>query len=252
MGVEKTRSLILKVLPYRESSLILDLFTEKHGLVHGIAKGARKKKSKQDFLERGFLIELILYIKPHRDLNIVGTFNVLDFFQSIRSNLVKAAIRDAAFETILAAITVSDFHPELFEFFLKFLSYIQSAPEKDCNPFALWLFYYRFSQYMGFGFNLEKCIICQKKISSNAFLNMGRGGLICNSCSEDYKDDYLITESALYFLRHGYSRIDKLKLHLDPTQIKRITGLLANYCRYHFDTHKEYKALSFLDEITTW
>ena len=84
MGAEKTKALILQVLPYRESSCILYLFTEKHGLIHGIAKGIRRKKSKQDLIERGFLVELIVYIRPHRELHTLSSIHVLEFFSAVR------------------------------------------------------------------------------------------------------------------------------------------------------------------------
>lgn len=252
MSVEKSRALVLKVLPFHESSYILHLFTEKHGLIHGIAKGIRRKKSKQDFLERGLLIELIAYIKPHRELHTLGSVHVLEFFPSIRSNLIKGALRDAAFETILAAITVSDFHPELFEFFLKFIQFLQHAPEKDCHPFALWLFYHRFSQYMGFGLNLNRCISCGSGFKQYAFIIMNRGGLECDSCIRNKQENFLIPEAVLSFLKHGLPKAGELRQLLTPHVTKKITHLLADYCRYHFDIKKEYKALAFLDEMTEW
>lgn len=252
MGAEKSKALVLKVLPYRESSYILHLFTEKHGLIHGIAKGIRRKKSKQDFLERGFLIELIVYIKPHRELHTVGSLHVLEFFPSVRTSLIKSALRDAAFETVLAAITVSDFHPELHEFFHKFMQYLQRASEKECHPFALWLFYHRFSQHMGFGLDLKRCISCRSELKNDAYMTMSKGGLECGSCKKTTHENLLIPKMVLSFLKHGSPKPEKLRKDLTPQETKKITWLLADYCRYHFDTRKEYKALQFLDEMTEW
>ncbi len=252
MSAEKTKAIILKVLPYRESSAILYLFSENHGLIHGIAKGIRKKKSKQDFLERGFHVELIVYIKLHRELHTVSSVQVLDFFPSIRTSLIKSALRDAAFETTLAAITVPDFHPELYTFFIKFISYLDSSSEKKCHPFALWLFYHRFSQYMGFGLDLENCILCGSPLKQNAFLSMNMDGFGCGICRKNKQDSYSVSREVRSYLAHGKPKPERLHSMVSKKTLRKITWLLADYCRYHFDTQKEYKALVFLDEMAGW
>jgi DNA repair protein RecO len=114
MAIEKTKAFILKTLPYRETSGIFYLLTEQQGLVHGIAKGIRKKKPGTCVPERGFLIETLVYIKPHRELHTLGEVQMVGYYPAIRSDLVKCAIRDAAFETILTNVSVGFPAPELF------------------------------------------------------------------------------------------------------------------------------------------
>jgi hypothetical protein len=36
---------------------------------------------------------------------------------------------------------------------------------------------------------------------------------------------------------------------LPPQELKRITHLLAAYCRYHVDMEREFTTLSFLDQV---
>ena len=250
MSAEKTRALILKTLPYSETSLIMHLFTEEHGLVHGIAKGVRKQKSRQDFLERGLLVELIVYLKPHRELHTLGSVNVLEFFPAIRTNLVKSTLRDAAFEVVLSSITETDAHPGLFTFFEKFLRHLHRAAEEEVNPCALWLFYHRFAQHMGFGLDLRRCISCGAVITGDANLSVTRGGLACDACCGKPHDDFSVPSPVLSYLAGGNPKPPVLRRKLPVKTRKRVTRLLADYCRYHFDIQKEYKALVFLDEMT--
>lgn len=252
MGAEKTKALILQVMPYRESSCILYLFTERHGLIHGIAKGIRREKSKQDLIERGFMVELIVYIREHRELYTLSSIHVLDFFPAVRSNIIKATLRDAAFETVLTAITESDFHPELYELFVRFMHHLQQSPELECHPFALWLFYHRFSQYMGFEMNLSKCILCGSELKRNAYMNLKKGGLECDKCAKARAEILKTPVTVLSYLKHGFPKPDELRQNLTRKVLKRVTHLLADYCRYHFDIQKEYKALCFLDEMAGW
>ncbi len=253
MSPQKTKALILRVLPFRETSCILHLFTEHHGLVHGIAKGVRGKKNSQDFIERGFLVECIVYNKPQRDLHTLGTIHVLEYFPAVRSNLIKGALRDAAFETILSAITVSDIHPELYELFLKFMEHLDSSPECVCHPFALWLFFHRFAQHMGFGLDVCQCISCgTRRLTQEAYLAMNRGGFECRECSGSRLEQYLFPPEVLSYLNSGSPKPEKLREICTPDTMKKVTRLLADYSRYHFDTQREMKALAFLDEMAGW
>lgn len=252
MGAEKTKALILQVLPYRESSCILHLFTEKHGLIHGIAKGVRRKKSQQDLIERGFLVETIVYVREHRDLYTLGSIYVLEFFPAVRSSIIKGALRDAAFETVLTAITESDFHPELYELFVRFMQHLQDAKESETHPFALWLFYHRFSQHMGFELDLVTCITCGTSLIKTAHMNMKKGGFECNRCAKSKSDIFAVPGTVLSYLKLGSPKPHLLREELKPRTLKRVTHLLSDYCRYHFDIPKEYKALVFLDEMAGW
>ena len=122
MSAEKTDSVILSVAPYRETSCILRLFTHTHGLVHGIAKGARGGGKSSTPLDRGFLLESLLYYKPNRELHTLGSPHVTNFFPAIRSDITKSALRDVALELYLKSITQSEPHPELFELLVSFLT----------------------------------------------------------------------------------------------------------------------------------
>ncbi len=250
MAAEKTRAIILKLLPFRETSCILHLFTEEHGLVHGIAKGVRGKKAKLEFLERGFCIESLIYIKPHRDLHTIANFSVLEHFPEVRENIIKGALRDTAFETILASITETDEHPELFTFFIRFLCHLQKAKEEECNPFALWLFYHRFSQHMGFGLELDTCLTCSNPFNGDAQLMLSRGGLQCLQCFGNTGGYESIPHEVISYLNTGTPKPHQLQSQFSSARLKSITRLFADYCRYHFDTQKEYKALAFLEDMT--
>ena len=249
MTLEKTKALILKTFPYRESSLIIYLFTETHGHIHCIVKGIRKQKSRSTLIERGQLIEVNVYHRQNRNLLTASSIHVLEYFPDIRSNIVKYTLRDVAFETILTAITQPEMHIELFDFFLKFLYHLNKSPENLCYPFALWLFYHRFTQYMGFNINMDCCISCSAYFDHYASLNISGGGMECKSCREIKTEDETIPASVISYLLRGKPDPEQIRLKLNPQQIKFITGKMADYCRYHFGIQKEYKSLNFLNDL---
>ncbi|MBD3390799.1 MAG: DNA repair protein RecO [Chitinivibrionales bacterium] len=245
MAPTKTRAVVLKVLPYRESSYILHLFTESHGMVHGVARGMRTARG-QRFLERGFLTELLLYVKAHRDLHTLGSIQVLQFWPATRAALVRSAVRDVAFELVLASIRVTDPHPELFAFFEDLLGDIETRPERAVYPFVLWRFYLQYAAMMGFGLDLERCVQCGTDTAGRvAYVNTTRGGVECDRCARTRAPSNRIEPDTGRLLA-GKTGMEGARGRLSGEDAQRITGLLAGHCRYHFDIRAESKALEFL------
>jgi DNA repair protein RecO (recombination protein O) len=252
MSIEKTTAYVLKTLPYKESSGIFYLMTENHGLIHGIAKGIRKKKASASFLERGFLIETLLYMKPHRDLCILGDVRILNFFPKTRVSLVRNAVRDTMFEMVLATVSLGHPYPELFQVLMRFLGFLEDNSTSYPKPILLWKFYQEFASIMGFGFNFANCVICQRTMldSPGGYLVHEKGGLVCEECTGKKCKDNFIQNQALEFLNPAQISLKPVeKPQMSLLEIRRLTHLLASYCQYHCDNHFEHKALAFLDSL---
>jgi DNA repair protein RecO len=198
-------------------------------------------------MERGFLLELMVYIRPNRDLHTLGGVQGLEFFPATRTSLIRTAVRDSAFETALSAISLADPHPELFEFFLRFLRYLETAHESSCYPYALWRFFFRFAGLLGFAADPEYCARCREALDEGAFLEIGTGSFLCPRCGQGCTPRALVPPGALSVLngaRPSAARSVAAEHH------HRITRLLADYCRYHFEAREEYRSLRFLEQMT--
>lgn len=252
MTIEKTTAYVLKTLPYRESSGIFHLMTENHGLIHGIAKGIRKKKTSASFLERGFLIETLLYVKPHRDLCILGDVCILNFFPKTRVSLIGNAVRDAMFEMVLATVSTGHPYPELFQVLTLFLGFLENNNNFFPKPILLWKFYHEFASIMGFGFNLANCIICQRTMSDlpGGYLVIEKGGLVCEGCAQKKDTGFFIQKQTLEYLNPAFMAFKTTEgPQFSLLEVRRLTRLFASYCQYHCDSCFEHKALAFLDSL---
>ncbi len=248
MGIEKTRAVILSMLPYRESSAIVTLYTNEYGRVNGIAKGVRKRSKNSLPLERGFLIDLILYIKQGRDLHTLADINICDYYPGIRGDLYNTAIRDAAFELLLKSVMASESHPELFSLLQQFLLSLQTTDITE-NRFALlWNFYMKTAELLGFALRFDCCRCCGRKIliSEGVFLIVESGGLYCTRCGEVNRSlpDAYIQSTVLQKLNGSSS-----PLKLPSDELMRLTRLAASYCRFHLDIRPEFKSLKFIEQI---
>jgi DNA repair protein RecO (recombination protein O) len=251
MRSAKTRAVILSLTPYRESSALLRLYTDIFGLVSGIAKGVRRRNRGQDLIERGFLVETAVYCKPGRDLQTVGACAVLDGYPSVRQSLVRGALRDTAFEAFLSAVKDTGEHPELFLLLERFLSALERTTDADAYPAFLWFFLYRLADLQGVAPELSACMRCGKS-NCGGYLFSARGGLLCAGCEEQASDAHYIPASALPFISGRSHDGALLRTILSRSESRRVSHILADYCRYHFECPHAYRALAFLETMTDW
>jgi DNA repair protein RecO (recombination protein O) len=218
---EKSDCIILSATPYRETSCILRLFTRTRGLVHGIAKGARKggKSSTPTPIDRGFLMEALVYYKPNRELHTLGGLHVTNFFTNIRADITKSAIRDIALELYLKTIPQSDPHPELFDLMADFLADIENSTKPEFLFPLLWRFICKYCLLTGFGIDTENYASCGIDDSLVRFIEYA---------DADGNDGCV--------LPRRYQRNERLN----------ITESLLQYCRYHFDIRGQFNSFEFV------
>jgi DNA repair protein RecO len=218
MSAEKTESIILSVTPYRETSCILRLFTRSHGLVHGIAKGARRSggKSTPVPLDRGLLLEALLYHRPNRELHTLGGLHVANFFHGIRADITKSALRDIAIELYLKTVTEPSPHPELFDLLAGFLAALDGEGNPNAAFLMLWRFIGSYCEHTGFG------------ISAENYAGSGIDLCIVEIISVSGEDAPRP--------RYGYSM----------GECVNVTEQLLRYCRRHFDIRSPFNSMEFV------
>ncbi|NLD99220.1 MAG: DNA repair protein RecO [Fibrobacter sp.] len=247
MNIEKTRAVILTLLPYRETSSIVKLYSEKHGLIHGIAKGIRRNNKGAVPIERGHQIELVVYVKPNRDLHTLADIQIIDFYPSIRQNLQKSAIRDAAFELILRSVHQNEPHPEIFESLLLYQSALELPATKENTFSLLWKFHLGITDLLGFGIQYNTCVKCGRDIlDSGGYLGIQQGGMFCKSCAATTGlNDTFLDKDTIRVLCDKEIFLN----HIPYRELMRISRIITAYCRFHLDIKQDFKTMQFLAEM---
>jgi DNA repair protein RecO len=248
MPAEKITGMVVGISPFRESSAIITLLARREGLLHGIAKGIKQRKPAGLFIERGFLLELLLYRKPHRDLHVLGNIAVVEFFETIRADLFKSTLRDAAFETISAGVSHEASQTELFDLLHLFCRELSEEKSQARCVLLLWKFYLGFAHHMGFAPDLSCCERCGKPmdLTEDFILLPEAGRCSCLACARRSEGAAQVPSFAL----SGYGgRQIAPPQGIAKAELRRITGLWADYCRYHCEISYDYKSLSFLYTI---
>jgi DNA repair protein RecO (recombination protein O) len=109
-------AICLRRWDFSETSQTISLFTRDHGVIRGLAKGAKREKGAfsggLDVLTRG---QVVAIVKPGRDLATITEWHLEETFRVLRQRL--DANRAGLFMADLVhhMVTVHDPHPDLFD-----------------------------------------------------------------------------------------------------------------------------------------
>jgi DNA repair protein RecO (recombination protein O) len=253
MPIEKSQSVVLSVMPFRESSIIASLFTRHHGRINAIAKGIRKTDRRRVPIERGYLIDHIVYLKHHGDLHQITDCNINEYFPLLRGNLEKTATRDLLFDVVLSAIPVRDPHPELFDHLTGFLEALSSVqPGLGGHLMYLSKTLFGFAAHLGFSLDFTRCVHCGNRPGerSIAWLAIDQGAVRCDSCSSlsNNSGERLLQSAAAVWLAEP----DNGRTISTPFTDQEALGVLRlayDYCRYHLDIRKNLDSFAFVEHL---
>lgn len=117
----KTRGVVLGFIRYRETSIIVRIYTETFGLKSYIVNGVRSSKSKNNkiALYQPFtLLDLLIYNKPHTSLNYISEAKIYQPFHSIPFDVRKTTICLFLTEVLTKILKSEEANQVFFDFLL--------------------------------------------------------------------------------------------------------------------------------------
>jgi DNA repair protein RecO (recombination protein O) len=146
----KTRGILLHTLPYGESSVIVEIYTEEIGMRKYILNGARGKNSKikPSCLQVMALLDLVVYEKNIGHLQRVKEINNAWVYRGIPFDLYKGSIGLFMADMIRKAIRQTNPEPGLFNFLYRSFTALDNLEER--NPLYHLIFLLQLSGYLGF------------------------------------------------------------------------------------------------------
>ena len=200
-----TSAIVLKTIPYGDTSIIARLFTEEEGKISVIAKGAwRPKKTVGVLLEPMKHIHIQYYNKNSRDIQILKDVSLIHEFSTLRSQLDRIILGQVIIEILDKSTPNNNPLPILYRLVWRVLNKMNDLSLNYWQIFAFYL--YQLSIRHGFMPNLTTCSQCSKSLKCAAIDNR-LGELICDNCAP--KNEFFLDKDSLVFLQ-------KLeKVHLD-------------------------------------
>jgi len=114
--LRRDHAIVLRVIPFSETSLIITAFAREHGKLGLMAKGARRKVKNGTALaiEPGYEIEIVWSHKHSRELQLVREWSLVNSHFDMRASLEALVCTHATIERLLRCLSDDDPHPDLY------------------------------------------------------------------------------------------------------------------------------------------
>lgn len=183
MPLVLTDAIVLQCFPYAETSRIVRLLTRAAGVQSVIARGATRPRSRYAVLEPFSEGTASIYIRPTRELQTLGAFDLLRSRQPLGRDLLRFGGASLLAELVLRTAS-EEGQPGLFDAVSEGLDQLLAAETAvvECTLLAtVW----RVISVLGFQPALDDCIVCGTAIDRGvaASFDYAAGGLRCDACA---------------------------------------------------------------------
>jgi len=249
MPEHKTSAIILDMKDFSETDRIVTFYTSNFGKLKGIAKGA--KKSRRRFgaaMDLFSCVSLSFFSKEIHGLVRVNQCRIQQDFPSLHKDIVPMGYGSYMAELINEMTAERVAHQDIFEMLIQFFSLLDGfRPREE----YLRIFEMRLLLALGYCPSLTRCVVCKKPLekSNNFKFSISRGGVVCDLCSQNGKDEYYVSQGTLKLLQQAYiMSIDKISRLIFSTQaLAESREILPRFIQYHLG--KELKTLKFLRKM---
>ena len=230
---QRDSAICLRTTDYSETSQVVHFLTRTSGLVHLLAKGSKRKKSKSggalDLLSEG---DLVFSASSRDTLGTLMEFSEATAHTVLRSDA--ARLNAALYMTELAEtmLAEADPHPEVFDLLHNAMLRLgqQDAPVAAVLAYYQW----RLLRNVGLLGQMAACVSCGCSIAGKAggaprdlYFSSLQGGLLCGACEAPAAEKYRVDAGALAGLAAMAAAERGEKAHLPEDQARAASRLLA-------------------------
>ncbi|RKR81902.1 DNA replication and repair protein RecO [Mucilaginibacter gracilis] len=238
--LHKTRGIVFKTTNYGESSVIVQVYTEKFGLQSYIINGVKKPRAKisRNMLQPLYLLDMVVYHKPAGSIQRIAELKNAPPLQTIAYDLVKTSIVMFLNEVLYKAVKHQDADENLFGFVFHAIEWLDHQQQGLANFHMLFLL--KLTRYMGFYPEIN--------VDVNAdFFDMKEGVF------KHYKPEHTLylspphTQNFNKLLQHSFENMQHLKLAKDERRY--LIAKLLEYYALHIEGFGYVHSHEILEEV---
>lgn len=187
MPLLKTPAVVLRSRKWGETDRIVFYYTLCLGKLRGVARGARRIKSRFGSVLEPFVhCDLNLFEKPHDSLYRITQADIREPFTRLREDLGLMAAAGRLVNLVNAMTAEGDPCPRMFETLVAGLRALDGGQDPAWTAL---LFQVRLLGYSGYRPQMDHCAACGGSIEKAGGDHLDRfspsaGGLVCGSCAE--------------------------------------------------------------------
>jgi DNA repair protein RecO (recombination protein O) len=172
---------VLRTTPLRESDLLVVLYTDRHGRITAVARGARK--SRRRFAGALSLLVLARYQlgrRPRGELWGLDSAEVVRDWTHLSSNVVAVAHASYVVERVDALLPGESPDPEVLDLIVAAWDALAAGGP---SPGALRAVEIALLDLAGHRPAIDRCAACGGELGDGAMFDPVRGGAICRACA---------------------------------------------------------------------
>lgn len=245
MPVIRTAAVLLRRIPFGETSWIVHALTESEGTVGMIARGARRQGSAlASGVEPLTLSELVVSIRPGRELQNLMHASPLDSHPNLALDFERHATAQACTEAILRFLRESGSAPGVFRLLRDTLAELDR--QEECAP-SLWRFLSGFADELGWGLALQHCAQCgSEDVAGSRSISTEAGGFLCLSCAGRSHGSPLSSAVAELLRMAGGTRSDADGTAVGLRDAEAVEEILYGHLCRHAGVHPRLEARALL------
>ncbi|MCS6973094.1 MAG: DNA repair protein RecO [Cyclobacteriaceae bacterium] len=147
--LHKTRGVVFRFTKFRETSIIVTIFTELFGLQSYIVNSVRSAKGKMALFQPLTLLDMVVYHRENANINRIKELKCLHPYETLHRDIRKAAIALFLNEVLNKCIKEESHSAEMYRFIQDSLIGLDNMQEKLENFHLIFLI--RLSRQLGFG-----------------------------------------------------------------------------------------------------
>jgi DNA repair protein RecO (recombination protein O) len=238
--LHKTRGIIFKTTDYSESSVIVQVFTEKFGMQSYIINGVKKPRAKipRNMLQPLHLVDMVVYHKNTGSVQRISELKNAPVLQSIPYDVIKSCIAIFLNEVLYKAVRQQSADEQLFGFIFNAIEFLDNESEGLANFHLLFLI--QLTRYLGFYPDRELA-------RDAAYFDM-KNGVFTN-----YKPEGMLYLSAPHthnfylLMQTGFGASAQLRLANDERRY--IINKLLEYYALHIEGFGSIRSHEVLEEV---
>lgn len=184
---KKAWAIPIRCVDYSNSSQVVTLFSDRTGLVEGIAKGAHRPNSSfQGPFDLAVLYDVVFLERRSSGLVLLTESTVLDGFRGLRTSWARYLAASHVIEFLRTVITSGEEAGPLFALVLRTFHDLATYDESELSSVLL-SFDLQALRLLGLLPPVRACVKCGRlwpESQSAAFFSPCAGGLVCRTCRQ--------------------------------------------------------------------
>ncbi len=192
--LEEIEGIIVKEIPYSETSKIIHVYTDK-GIISVMCKGAKTLKSPFRATTLKFTYAKFYIIYKENKLSNLKSVDIIKPLSKIKNDIILLSYLN--YITELTTQVIKQTNTNLYKEYINAILKI----ENGLDPLIITnILEIKYLDYLGVGLNLNSCVSCGSK-TNIITIDGDRGGYICTNC---YQNELIVDKKTIELIRMYY------------------------------------------------